>query len=171
MGDTAAPPQPPAAGLPGVTPGAGLPGLPGLPGGGPRVHSAIVERLRARIAVCRRHHRSCEGRYERGRAESSDRERQSTRQLLSLVQHGQAARKAARQPRSSAQPDPARPHPLPQPPRNADAHAPAPTALPNAGDPRHSALLAVSERTEWRAHRGAGVGAEAWQRGLGKLPS
>lgn len=62
----------------------------------PRVHSAIVERLRARIAVCRQHHLTCEGRYERGRAESSDRERESTLQLLNLVQHGQAARKGSK---------------------------------------------------------------------------
>ncbi|KAM9220684.1 mastermind-like protein 2 isoform 2-T2 [Dugong dugon] len=91
MGDTA-PPQAPAGGL-GGAPGAGL-----LGGGSvtPRVHSAIVERLRARIAVCRQHHLSCEGRYERGRAESSDRERESTLQLLSLVQHGQGARKAGK---------------------------------------------------------------------------
>lgn len=91
MGDTA-PPQAPAGGLGGAS-GAGL-----LGGGSvtPRVHSAIVERLRARIAVCRQHHLSCEGRYERGRAESSDRERESTMQLLSLVQHGQGARKASK---------------------------------------------------------------------------
>lgn len=91
MGDTA-PPQAPTGGL-GGAPGAGL-----LGGGSvtPRVHSAIVERLRARIAVCRQHHLSCEGRYERGRAESSDRERESTLQLLSLVQHGQGARKAGK---------------------------------------------------------------------------
>lgn len=80
------------------------PQAPGLLGGGgalatttpPRVHSAIVERLRARIAICRQHHLSCEGRYERGRAESSDRERESTLQLLNLVQHGQAARKGSK---------------------------------------------------------------------------
>ncbi|XP_053417415.1 mastermind-like protein 2 isoform X1 [Nycticebus coucang] len=91
MGDTA-PPQAPTGGLGGAS-GAGL-----LGGGSvtPRVHSAIVERLRARIAVCRQHHLSCEGRYERGRAESSDRERESTLQLLSLVQHGQGARKAGK---------------------------------------------------------------------------
>lgn len=91
MGDTA-PPQ--AAGL-----------AAGLLGGGPaapRVHSAIVERLRARIAVCRQHHLSCEGRYERGRAESSDRERESTLQLLHLVQQGQGARKAAKHPKAAA---------------------------------------------------------------------
>ncbi|XP_077197601.1 mastermind-like protein 2 [Paroedura picta] len=83
------------------------PQAPGLLGGGgsssaPRVHSAIVERLRARIAVCRQHHLTCEGRYERGRAESSDRERESTLQLLHLVQHGQAARKGAKHPKGAA---------------------------------------------------------------------
>ncbi|XP_067606872.1 mastermind-like protein 2 isoform X1 [Pseudorca crassidens] len=97
MGDTA-PPQAPTGGL-GGAPGAGL-----LGGGSvtPRVHSAIVERLRARIAVCRQHHLSCEGRYERGRAESSDRERESTLQLLSLVQHGQGARKAGKHTKATA---------------------------------------------------------------------
>ncbi|KAL0629994.1 Mastermind-like protein 2, partial [Plecturocebus cupreus] len=97
MGDTA-PPQAPAGGLGGAS-GAGL-----LGGGSvtPRVHSAIVERLRARIAVCRQHHLSCEGRYERGRAESSDRERESTLQLLSLVQHGQGARKAGKHTKATA---------------------------------------------------------------------
>ncbi|XP_034972485.2 mastermind-like protein 2 [Zootoca vivipara] len=91
MGDTA-PPQ--------------APGLLGGGGGGsvaaPRVHSAIVERLRARIAICRQHHLSCEGRYERGRAESSGRERESTLQLLNLVQHGQAARKGGKHSKAAA---------------------------------------------------------------------
>ncbi|XP_072547924.1 mastermind-like protein 2 [Salminus brasiliensis] len=59
----------------------------------PPLHSAIVERLRARIELCRRHHSTCERRYERGRAESSERERESTLQLLSLVQQGGAARR------------------------------------------------------------------------------
>ncbi|XP_077341061.1 mastermind-like protein 2 [Lithobates pipiens] len=89
MGETA-PPQAPAGSL-----GIGVSGV-GLLGGGsaaPRLHSAIVERLRARIAVCRQHHLNCEGRYERSRAESSDRERENTLQLLTLVQHGQGTRK------------------------------------------------------------------------------
>ncbi|CAM2095769.1 mastermind-like protein 2 [Caretta caretta] len=96
MGDTA-PPQAPDLGA-------------GLLGGGtvaPRVHSAIVERLRARIAVCRQHHQSCEGRYERGRAESSDRERESTLQLLNLVQHGQGARKSGKHSKGAGSAGPA----------------------------------------------------------------
>lgn len=89
MGETA-PPQAPAGSL-----GMGVSGV-GLLGGGsaaPRLHSAIVERLRARIAVCRQHHLNCEGRYERSRVESLDRERENTLQLLTLVQHGQGTRK------------------------------------------------------------------------------
>uniref|UniRef100_A0ACB8FG94 Uncharacterized protein n=1 Tax=Sphaerodactylus townsendi TaxID=933632 RepID=A0ACB8FG94_9SAUR len=85
MGDTAAPQAPALLGA-------------------PRVHSAIVERLRARIAVCRQHHLDCAGRYERGRAETSEREREGTRHLLRLVQqqHGQAARKGAKHAKAAA---------------------------------------------------------------------
>nr|DBA32487.1 TPA: hypothetical protein GDO54_000276 [Pyxicephalus adspersus] len=97
MGETA-PPQAPAGSL-----GIGVSGV-GLLGGGtaaPRLHSAIVERLRARIAVCRQHHLNCEGRYERSRAESSDRERENTLQLLTLVQHGQGTRKNSKHNKST----------------------------------------------------------------------
>ncbi|XP_069898077.1 mastermind-like protein 2 [Dipodomys merriami] len=111
MGDTA-PPQAPAGGLGGV-PGAGLLGGGPVTPVTPRVHSAIVERLRARIAVCRQHHLSCEGRYERGRAESSDRERESTLQLLSLVQHGQGPRRAGKHARAAPAAPPAPPGPAP----------------------------------------------------------
>uniref|UniRef100_A0A8C5LV01 Mastermind like transcriptional coactivator 2 n=1 Tax=Leptobrachium leishanense TaxID=445787 RepID=A0A8C5LV01_9ANUR len=86
----------------------GIVGVGGLLGGGtvaPRVHSAIVERLRARIAACREHHRSCQGRYERGRAESSDRERENTLQLLTLVQHGQGTRKTSKHIKNPPPPD------------------------------------------------------------------
>uniref|UniRef100_A0A6I8NW85 Neurogenic mastermind-like N-terminal domain-containing protein n=1 Tax=Ornithorhynchus anatinus TaxID=9258 RepID=A0A6I8NW85_ORNAN len=122
MGDTA-PPQAPAGGL-GGTPGAGL-----LGGGtAPRVHSAIVERLRARIAICRQHHLSCEGRYERGRAESTDRERESTLQLLSLVQHGQGARKGGKHAKANAAANPA---PAPVAPTAPPASAAAPPPPPD----------------------------------------
>ncbi|TSN57750.1 Mastermind-like protein 2 [Bagarius yarrelli] len=57
------------------------------------VHSAIVERLRARIELCRRHHSACESRYARGQAEISDREREATLQLLSIVQQGTTTRR------------------------------------------------------------------------------
>lgn len=167
MGDTA-PPQAPAGGLGGAS-GAGL-----LGGGSvtPRVHSAIVERLRARIAVCRQHHLSCEGRYERGRAESSDRERESTMQLLSLVQHGQGARKASKHAKATVATatTTAPPPPPTAPPVASQAAATAPPPPPDyhhhhqqhrltsndngginreqppastPGDQRNSALLAV----------------------------
>ncbi|KAE8627686.1 hypothetical protein XENTR_v10007104 [Xenopus tropicalis] len=102
MGETA-PPQAPAGNL-----GIGVAGA-GLLGGGsvtPRIHSAIVERLRARIAVCRQHHLNCEGRYERSRAESSDRERENTLHLLTLVQHGQGTRKNNKHNKSTCAPPP-----------------------------------------------------------------
>ncbi|XP_078513116.1 mastermind-like protein 2 [Lissotriton helveticus] len=100
MGDTV-PSRAPPGGL-----GVGVPGA-GLLGGGsitPRVH--IVERLRARIATCRQHHLTCEGRYERNRAETSERERESTLQLLNLVQHGQSGRKSTKHSKASAAPPP-----------------------------------------------------------------
>ncbi|XP_075707624.1 mastermind-like protein 2 [Rhinoderma darwinii] len=111
MGETA-PPQAPAGSL-----AIGVSNV-GLLGGGtvaPRLHSAIVERLRARIAVCRQHHLNCEGRYERSRAESSDRERENTLQLLTLVQHGQGSRKGSKHSKSScAAPPDYRHHQQPQ---------------------------------------------------------
>ncbi|XP_077423002.1 mastermind-like protein 2 [Vanacampus margaritifer] len=60
----------------------------------PPLHSAIVERLRARIELCRQHHSTCEDRYRRGQAESSDREHESTLQLLNVVQQGPGTRKS-----------------------------------------------------------------------------
>lgn len=152
MGDTA-PPQ--AAGL-----GAGL--LGGGPAA-PRVHSAIVERLRARIAVCRQHHLSCEGRYERGRAESSDRERESTLQLLHLVQQGQGARKTGKHPKAAAAGGSATPAAAAAPPdyhqhllSNGGINGEQP-----AGEQRASALLAVSHSAPCRRGGDATRGREA----------
>ncbi|XP_059187814.1 mastermind-like protein 2 [Centropristis striata] len=79
--------------------GVGLGAMPGGVGGGPvvatsrgsavpQLHNAIVERLRARIELCRRHHSTCENRYQRGQAESSDREHESTLHLLNIVHQG-----------------------------------------------------------------------------------
>ncbi|XP_029439553.1 mastermind-like protein 1 [Rhinatrema bivittatum] len=41
-------------------------------------HSAVMERLRRRIELCRRHHGSCEARYEAGSSERLELERQHT---------------------------------------------------------------------------------------------
>ncbi|XP_057684986.1 mastermind-like protein 2 [Corythoichthys intestinalis] len=76
----------------------------------PQLHSAIVERLRARIELCRRHHSTCEDRYRRGQAESSDREHESTLHLLNVVQQGPGARKGKSCRGAAGQP------PQPQPP-------------------------------------------------------
>ncbi|XP_029111464.1 mastermind-like protein 2 isoform X2 [Scleropages formosus] len=96
MGE-AAPPQPAAAGFAPVF----AVGIPGPVAGGhargpavPQLHSAIVERLRARIELCRRHHSSCESRYRRGQAESWEREHESTLHLLSLAHQGAGGRRA-----------------------------------------------------------------------------
>ncbi|KAM9732693.1 LOW QUALITY PROTEIN: mastermind-like protein 2 [Menidia menidia] len=90
--------------------GVGLGALPGVVGGGggvpvggvppprasavPQLHSAIVERLRARIELCRRHHSVCEGRYQREQAERAEREHESTRHLLNIVHQGPGTRKS-----------------------------------------------------------------------------
>uniref|UniRef100_UPI003AADF9D3 mastermind-like protein 2 n=1 Tax=Centroberyx gerrardi TaxID=166262 RepID=UPI003AADF9D3 len=70
----------------------------------PQLHSAIVERLRARIELCRRHHSTCENRYQRGQAESSDREHESTLHLLNIVHQGPGNRKAKGSRGSNQQP-------------------------------------------------------------------
>ncbi|XP_030601225.1 mastermind-like protein 2 [Archocentrus centrarchus] len=70
----------------------------------PQLHNAIVERLRARIELCRRHHSTCENRYQRGQAESSDREHESTLQLLNIVHQGPGNRKAKGSRGSNQQP-------------------------------------------------------------------
>ncbi|XP_077397436.1 mastermind-like protein 2 [Festucalex cinctus] len=72
----------------------------------PPLHSAIVERLRARIELCRRHHSTCEDRYRRGQAESSDRERESTLQLLNVAQQGPGTRKSKGGRGAAGQPPP-----------------------------------------------------------------
>lgn len=57
-------------------------------------HSTVVERLRQRIEGCRRHHVSCESRYQQAHAEQLDIERRET---VSLYQRTleQRAKKAA----------------------------------------------------------------------------
>ncbi|RVE65115.1 hypothetical protein OJAV_G00132640 [Oryzias javanicus] len=72
--------------------------------GPPPLHNAIVERLRARIELCRRHHSNCENRYQRGQAESSDREHESTLHLLNIVHQGPGNRKTKGSRASNHQP-------------------------------------------------------------------
>lgn len=95
--------------------GVGLGTVPGGVGNGPvvapsrssavpQLHNAIVERLRARIELCRRHHSTCENRYQRGQAESSDREHENTLHLLNIVHQGPGNRKAKGSRGSNQQP-------------------------------------------------------------------
>ncbi|XP_014836300.1 PREDICTED: mastermind-like protein 2 [Poecilia mexicana] len=70
----------------------------------PQLHNAIVERLRARIEQFRRHHSTCENRYQRGQAESSDREHENTLHLLNIVQQGPGNRKSKGSRGSNQQP-------------------------------------------------------------------
>ncbi|XP_064158015.1 mastermind-like protein 2 isoform X1 [Anguilla rostrata] len=101
MGDTALP-QPSAGGfvpmlgvgMVGSMPGAVSGPIPAPRGSAvPQLHNAIVERLRARIELCRKHHSTCESRYQRGQAENSDREHESTLHLLNIVHQGPGNRK------------------------------------------------------------------------------
>ncbi|CAJ1065012.1 LOW QUALITY PROTEIN: mastermind-like protein 2 [Xyrichtys novacula] len=96
--------------------GVGLGTMPGTVGTGPvvapssrgsavpQLHNAIVERLRARIELCRRHHSTCENRYQRGQAENSDREHESTLHLLNIVHQGPGNRKVKGSRGSNQQP-------------------------------------------------------------------
>ncbi|XP_023207512.1 mastermind-like protein 2 [Xiphophorus maculatus] len=70
----------------------------------PQLHNAIVERLRARIEQFRRHHSTCENRYQRGQAESTDREHENTLHLLNIVQQGPGNRKSKGSRGSNQQP-------------------------------------------------------------------
>lgn len=104
-----------AAGPFGPMLGIGLGTMPGGVGNGPvvagargssvpQLHNAIVERLRARIELCRRHHSTCENRYQRGQAETSEREHENTLHLLNIVQQGTGNRKAKGSRGSNQQP-------------------------------------------------------------------
>ncbi|XP_075277109.1 mastermind-like protein 3 isoform X2 [Opisthocomus hoazin] len=65
-----------AAGAPHGAPAA-APGSSAAAGGVPK-HSTVVERLRQRIEGCRRHHVSCESRYQQAQAEQLELERRDT---------------------------------------------------------------------------------------------
>ncbi|XP_019389871.1 PREDICTED: mastermind-like protein 3, partial [Crocodylus porosus] len=63
-------------------------------GGGVPKHSTVVERLRQRIEGCRRHHVSCESRYQQAQAEQLELERRDTASLYQRTLE-QRAKKAA----------------------------------------------------------------------------
>uniref|UniRef100_A0A3B5M1F6 Neurogenic mastermind-like N-terminal domain-containing protein n=1 Tax=Xiphophorus couchianus TaxID=32473 RepID=A0A3B5M1F6_9TELE len=95
----------PAQSAAGAAAGTFVPML-GVGGGSadPQLHNAIVERLRARIEQFRRHHSTCENRYQRGQAESTDREHENTLHLLNIVQQGPGNRKSKGSRGSNQQP-------------------------------------------------------------------
>lgn len=138
-------PAQPAAG--GFVPMLGLGMVGSMPGGGvagplatsrgsavPQLHSAIVERLRARIELCRRHHSTCENRYQRGQAENSDREHESTLHLLNIVHQGPGNRKTKGN-RASNQ----------QPPDYSRVNGEQKCQSSSAGDQKISTRIAVSD--------------------------
>ncbi|XP_059578029.1 mastermind-like protein 3 isoform X2 [Alligator mississippiensis] len=73
--------------------GGGAPGNNAAGGGVPK-HSTVVERLRQRIEGCRRHHVSCESRYQQAQAEQLELERRDTASLYQRTLE-QRAKKAA----------------------------------------------------------------------------
>lgn len=83
-------------------------------------HSAVMERLRRRIELCRRHHSTCEARYEAVSPERLELERQHTFALHQRCIQAKAKRAGKHR----------------QPPAPAAAAAPAP---PPAPAPRHDA--------------------------------
>lgn len=105
-------------------------------------HSAVMERLRRRIELCRRHHSTCEARYEAVSPERLELERQHTFAL-----HQRCIQAKAKRAGKHRQP-PAAPAPA-----SAPAPAPAPTAarLDAADGPEHGRQVAVSKAGSCRS--------------------
>ncbi|KAK2542734.1 Maml1 [Columba guinea] len=79
-------------------------------------HSAVMERLRRRIELCRRHHSACESRYQAVSPERLELERQQTFAL-----HQRCLQTKAKRAGKHRQPPPAPPPPAPPPPATAVA--------------------------------------------------
>ncbi|XP_052672449.1 mastermind-like protein 1 isoform X2 [Harpia harpyja] len=79
-------------------------------------HSAVMERLRRRIELCRRHHSACESRYQAVSPERLELERQQTFAL-----HQRCLQAKAKRAGKHRQPPPAPPPPAPPPPAAAVA--------------------------------------------------
>ncbi|XP_043840167.1 mastermind-like protein 1 [Dromiciops gliroides] len=88
-------------------------------------HSAVMERLRRRIELCRRHHSTCEARYEAVSPERLELERQHTFAL-----HQRCLQAKAKRAGKHRQPAPPAPAPAAPPP----APAPAPAAAVEGSD-------------------------------------
>ncbi|XP_060053307.1 mastermind-like protein 1 [Erinaceus europaeus] len=105
-------------------------------------HSAVMERLRRRIELCRRHHSTCEARYEAVSPERLELERQHTFALHQRCIQAKAKRagKHRQPPAPTAAPAPT-PAPVP---------APAPAAAPRldaADGPEHGRPVALLHDT------------------------
>lgn len=107
-------------------------------------HSAVMERLRRRIELCRRHHSTCEARYEAVSPERLELERQHTFAL-----HQRCIQAKAKRAGKHRQPPAAAPAPAPA---SAPAPAPAPAAarLDAADGPEHGRPVAVSTANSCR---------------------
>lgn len=117
----------------------------------PQLHNTIVERLRARIELCRRHHSTCENRYQRSQAESSDREHENTLHLLNIVHQGPGNRKT-KGGRGSNQ----------QPPEYSRANG---ERKGSEGEQKISTRIAVSFGVNLGGVDGAGTPVVAWHHG------
>lgn len=95
-------------------------------------HSAVMERLRRRIELCRRHHSTCEARYEAVSPERLELERQHTFALHQRCIQAKAKRAGKHR----------------QPPAPAPAAAPAPASAPAPGAPASAPRLDAAEGPE-----------------------
>lgn len=100
-------------------------------------HSAVMERLRRRIELCRRHHSTCEARYEAVSPERLELERQHTFAL-----HQRCIQAKAKRAGKHRQPPAAATAPVAAP---APASAPAAARLDAADGPEHGRPVAVSK--------------------------
>ncbi|XP_078267792.1 mastermind-like protein 1 isoform X1 [Rhinoraja longicauda] len=98
-------------------------------------HSAVVERLRKRIELCRRHHSACEVRYEHATAERLELERQHSLALHQRCLQTKSKRAAKQRPQPPA--------PAP-PPQSGFTDSPQPAA----DQSRSSTLQALHERVK-----------------------
>lgn len=124
-------------------------------------HSAVMERLRRRIELCRRHHSACESRYQAVSPERLELERQQTFAL-----HQRCLQAKAKRAGKHRQPPPAPPPPAPPPPAAAVAGSADRTgangleaeAASGEQHGRSSTLIAVRGRAVPRGGRGGCAG-------------